>query len=470
MKKQIRLNAFDMNSASHQSPGLWRHPRDRSSNYTDLGYWTDLARTLERGKFDGIFLADVMGVYDVYGGTPDVALRSGVQVPVNDPSLIVPAMAMVTEHLGFGVTCTLSYEPPYPFARRMSTLDHLTNGRIGWNIVTGYLDSAAKGAGREKQISHDRRYEIAEEYMDVVYKLWEASWDDDAVKRDAVNGMFTDPAKVRRIQHRGEHYQLDAVHLSEPSPQRTPVLYQAGASPKGMGFAAKHAECIFVNGPSRTVLASAVSKSRSHIAQQGRDPSQVLIFAGLTVIVGQTDKEATERLHEYRQYVDRDGALALMSGWTGIDFSTYDKDDRVQHIRNDAVHSAVDRFTIADPNKVWTIGEVAEFVGIGGAGPVVVGSPTHVADELEAWMKDTGVDGFNLMYTVMPECFTDFVDLVVPELQRRGVYKTEYLRGTLREKLIGNGARTSLPHPSAILRIQAKASSRLEQHRLVAKT
>jgi len=455
MKKQIRLNAFDMNAASHQSPGLWRHPRDRSTSYARLDYWTDLARTLERGKFDGIFLADVMGIYDVYGGTPDVALRSGVQVPVNDPSLIVPAMAMVTEHLGFGVTCTLSYEPPYPFARRMSTLDHLTNGRIGWNIVTGYLDSAAKGSGLSKQASHDLRYAVADEYMDVVYKLWEASWDDDAVVLDRVRGVYTDPAKVRRIHHRGENYQVDAVHLTEPSPQRTPVLYQAGASPKGMSFAAKHAECIFINGPSSVVLSKTVRKIREQIAAQGREQSSILIFAGMTVIVGRDDKEAEERLNDYRKYIDRDGALALMSGWTGIDFSSYDKSDRVQHIRNDAIHSAVDRFTIADPDRVWTIGEVAEFVGIGGAGPLIVGSPRRVADELEKWMEDTGVDGFNLMYTVMPECMTDFVDLVVPELQQRGVYKADYTPGTLREKLLGGAARTSLPHPSAVFRANA---------------
>lgn len=457
MKKQIRLNAFDTNAASHQSPGLWRHPRDRSTNYTRLDYWTDLARTLERGKFDGIFLADVMGIYDVYGGTPDVALRSGAQVPINDPSLIVPAMAMATEHLGFGVTCTLSYEPPYPFARRMSTLDHLTNGRIGWNIVTGYLDSAAKGSGLSKQATHDLRYAVADEYMDVVYKLWEASWDDDAVIMDRARGIYTDPSKVRRIHHRGKHYQVDAIHLTEPSPQRTPVLYQAGASPKGMGFAAKHAECIFINGPSSVVLSKTVRKIREQIAAHGRDQSSILIFAGLTVIVGRNDKEAEERLNDYRKYIDRDGALALMSGWTGIDFSTYNKNDRVQHIRNDAIHSAVDRFTIADPDRVWTIGEVAEFVGIGGAGPLIVGSPQRVADELEKWMADTGVDGFNLMYTVMPECMTDFVDLVVPELQQRGVYKADYSLGTLREKLFGRAARTSVPHPSAVFRTNAAA-------------
>src|SRR5215468_5159269 len=157
MAREIRLNAFDMNCVGHQSPGLWTHPRDRSDRYKDLEYWTGPARTLERGKFDGLFLADVLGVYDVYRGTVDAALRHAIQVPVNDPLLLVPAMAQVTEHLGFGVTCTLSYEPPYTFARRMSTLDHLTNGRIGWNIVTGYLDSAAKGAGLKGQSAHDLR-------------------------------------------------------------------------------------------------------------------------------------------------------------------------------------------------------------------------------------------------------------------------------------------------------------------------
>ena len=155
--KEIRLNAFAMNTVGHQSPGLWAHPRDRSTDYTDLDYWIGLARTLERGLFDGIFLADVLGIYDVYGNSPAAALRHAVQVPVNDPLLVVPAMAAATEHLGFGVTCTLSYEPPFTLARRLSTLDHLTKGRAGWNIVTGYLDSAAAGMGLGRQATHDQR-------------------------------------------------------------------------------------------------------------------------------------------------------------------------------------------------------------------------------------------------------------------------------------------------------------------------
>ncbi len=203
MGQEILFNAFEMNCVAHQSPGLWRHPRDRSRDYRSLKPWIALAQTLERGLFDGLFLADVLGVYDVFGGKPDAALAHATQVPVNDPLLLVPAMAAATEHLGFGVTVTLSYEPPFPFARRMSTLDHLTEGRIGWNVVTGYLDSAARGSGQESQRGHDDRYAAAEDYMEVVYKLWEGSWADDAVVADRQAGVFTRPESVRRVRHQG---------------------------------------------------------------------------------------------------------------------------------------------------------------------------------------------------------------------------------------------------------------------------
>src|SRR5437763_7747886 len=211
--KEIRLNAFEMNCVGHQSPGLWAHPRDRSTNYTDLDYWTGLVRTLERGRFDGIFLADVLGIYDVYGGGPDAALRHAVQVPVNDALLLVPAMAAATEHLGFGVTCILSYEPPYTLARRLSTLDHLTKGRAGWSIVTGYLDSAAAGMGLGIQPRHDQRYDIADEYMEVVYKLWEGSWEEGSAPRDRAARVFADPSKIHRVRHEGQFYRVDAIHL-----------------------------------------------------------------------------------------------------------------------------------------------------------------------------------------------------------------------------------------------------------------
>jgi FMN-dependent oxidoreductase (nitrilotriacetate monooxygenase family) len=262
MPKEIAFNAFAMNCIGHQSSGLWAHPRDRSSDYRKLSYWVEFAQLLERGKFDGLFLADVLGVYDVFGEGPEAALRHGAQIPANDPLLIIPAMAHATRHLGFGVTVNLSYEAPYIFARRMSTLDHLTEGRIGWNVVTGYLDSAAKAMGRARQTAHDERYDIAEEFMEVVYKLREGSWDDSAVLCDRERRIFTDPAKVRRIQHHGKHFDVDAIHLCEPSPQRTPLIYQAGTSPKGREFAAKHAECVFLSGPSQKTISPRVADLR----------------------------------------------------------------------------------------------------------------------------------------------------------------------------------------------------------------
>jgi FMN-dependent oxidoreductase (nitrilotriacetate monooxygenase family) len=448
--KEIRLNAFEMNCVGHQSPGLWAHPRDRSASYTDLDYWTGLAQTLERGRFDGIFLADVLGIYDVYGGSPDAALRHAVQVPVGDPLLLIPAMAAATEHLGFGVTCTLSYEPPYTLARRMSTLDHLTRGRAGWNIVTGYLDSAAAGMGLGVQARHDQRYEIAEEYMEVVYKLWEGSWEDDAVLRDRARRVFADPARIHRIRHEGQFYRVDAIHLCEPSPQRTPVLYQAGASTRGRAFAAAHAECVFINGPSRQVVAALVADLRRRAAANGRDPAELLIFTLATVITGKSEAEACAKHAEYRRYADPEAALALFSGWTGVDFAKFRPDEELRYIETEATRSSLASFTADDPDRVWTVRELAEHVAIGGRGPLFVGSAEQVSDTMTEWVAATDIDGFNLAYAVTPESFEDFVDLVVPELTRRGIYKRDYRPGTLREKLFGAGrARLAPPHPAA---------------------
>jgi alkanesulfonate monooxygenase len=449
MPREIRLNAFEMNCVAHQSPGLWRHPRDRSRDYKRLSYWIELARTLERGLFDGVFIADVLGVYDVFGGDARAALTHGAQVPVNDPALLVPAMAAATRHLGFGVTANLSFEPPYGFARRMSTLDHLTEGRIGWNVVTGYLDSAARGAGRDKQTAHDERYDIAEEYLEVVYKLWEGSWAGDAVKADPQRGIFTDPSRVRKVKHEGEHFRLDALHLSEPSPQRTPVLYQAGTSPAGRVFASRHAECVFMSGPSTVVIAPRVAAIRAGATKAGRDPNGVLIFALATAILGETDEEARAKLEDYRRYADIEGALTLLSGWTGVDFSKLDPDQVVEHVENEAGRTALENITRADPDRRWTVRQAAEHVCVGGIGPVFAGSPATVADQMERWIDATGIDGFNLAFAVRPETFIDVADLLVPELQRRGRYKRQYREGTLREKLFGGPARLAAPHPAA---------------------
>ncbi len=462
--KEIRLNAFEMNCVGHQSPGLWAHPRDRSADYTDLGYWTGLAQTLERGRFDGIFLADVLGIYDVYAGSPAAALRHAVQVPVGDPLMLVPAMAAATKHLGFGVTCNLSYEPPYTLARRLSTLDHLTQGRMGWNIVTGYLDSAAQALGQGEQPRHDRRYDIADEYMAVMYKLWEGSWDEGAAPRDRARRVFADPAKIHRVKHDGEFYRVDAIHLCEPSPQRTPVLYQAGASSRGREFAAAHAECVFINGPSPKVVGALVADLRRRAAANGRDPADLLIFTLVTVITGHDAAEARAKHADYRRYADPEAALALFSGWTGVDFAKYRLDDELRYIETEATRSALASFTSDDRDRVWTVRELAEHVAIGGRGPLFVGAPDEIAETVVRWVAETDIDGFNLAYAVTPESFEDFVALVVPELQRRGVYKRDYASGTYREKLFGRGPHLAMPHPAAQYRSNRTAICPSDPH------
>ena len=452
MKKQIRLNALDMNCVGG-CPGLWLHPRDKTLGYNTLAYWTELAQLLERGLFDSLFIADIFGVYDVYGGNADAAFRNAVEFPVNDPFLLVPAMAMVTEHLGFGITGTVTYEPPFSFARRLSTLDHLTNGRIAWNIVTGYLDSAARAFGMAQQPRHDERYVLAEEFMEVVYKLWEGSWEDGAVVRDKVKGIFADPSKIHKVQHEGKHFRMEGYHLCEPSPQRTPVLFQAGGSPRGRQFAAKHAECVFISGRSPQVAAEIVADLRGRAQQMGRDPASLSIFAALTVIAGETDGEARDKLADYQRYVSTEGSLALLSGYLGIDFASRNLDEALQISEVNAIQSCVQDFAKAGPDRRYTLREAAASMGVAAHKPLLIGSAKTVADGMMEWVEVGGIDGFNVEHIVCPADFEAFVDLVVPELQDRGVYKTRYEEGSLREKLYGRGrGRLPADHPGASYR------------------
>lgn len=439
MTKKISFNAFEMNCIAHQSPGLWRHPQDRSIEYKDLEYWTDLAQILERGFFDGIFIADVLGIYDVYHQSAEHALTGAVQVPVNDPLQIVPAMAAVTKHLGFGVTTSISFEHPYPFARRISTLDHLTKGRVGWNIVTSYLESGSKNLGLKTQVNHDNRYDIADEYLEVLYKLWEGSWEEGSVLRDRESGIFADHKKVHPIQHEGKYFTVPGIHICEPSPQRTPVLYQAGASSRGQKFASQNAECVFIAAPSKIATKKVVQGIRQKLAQEGRDPYSVKIYALLSIVTDETDAKAQAKFKEYQTYGSYDGALTLLSGWSGVDFSQYQPTDKVEYIQTNAIQSLLDSYVNADPERVWTIEEIANWNSLGGNGPVLVGSGETVSDALQQWVEDTDVDGFNLAYILAHQTFADVVEFIVPELQKRGVYQTSYAQGTLREKLFGAG-------------------------------
>ncbi len=447
MSKQILVNAFNMNCIGHQSSGLWRHPDDRSREYTSLKHWLDLARTMERGLLDGVFLADVAGVYDVYAGSPDAAIRSAAQFPANDPFCLVTGMAAVTQHLGFGITGSIPYEPPYAFARRISTLDHLTNGRVAWNIVTGYLDSAARGIGRAKQIAHDTRYDIAADYMAVMYKLWEGSWEDDAVIEDRRRGIMTDPTKVHRITHQGPYFQLDAIHLCEPSIQRTPVLFQAGTSPKGQQFAAAHAECVFIAAPDVERAAGVVASLRRQTVAAGRTAADVKIFQLACMIVDDTDAAANAKMRDLQRYGLSEGALALMSGWSGADLSKLDIDARAENVTSEAIQSALKGL------GARSVREWVDFLVLGGASPLFVGSPSTIVDQMQRWVIDADIDGFNVAYTLLPASVEEFVDRIVPELQNRGIYKTAYSEGSLRRKVFGRGDRLVAPHPAAAYRM-----------------
>ncbi|WP_339070516.1 LLM class flavin-dependent oxidoreductase [Pseudomonas idahonensis] len=447
-KKKILLNAFNMNCVGHINHGLWTHPRDHSTQYKTLEYWTELAQLLERGLFDGLFIADIVGVYDVYQNSVDVPLKESIQLPVNDPLLLVSAMAAVTKNLGFGLTANLTYEAPYLFARRLSTLDHLSRGRVGWNIVTGYLDSAAQAMGLKEQIEHDRRYDQADEYLEVLYKLWEGSWEDDAVLNDREQRIYAQPDKVHKVEHQGEFYQVSGYHLCEPSPQRTPVLFQAGSSDRGLLFAGRHAECVFISGQNKAATKAQVDKVRASAVAAGRNPEDIKVFMGLNVIVGETEELAWNKHAEYRRYASAEAGVAHFSASTGIDFSQYEIDEPIQYVKSNAIQSATKHLQ----NNDWTRRKLLEQHALGGRYFTVVGSPQQVADELESWIAETGLDGFNLTRIVTPESYVDFIDLVIPELQRRGSYKTAYDDGTLREKLFHEGRKLPQRHTGAAYR------------------
>ena len=451
-KKQILLNAFTMNCVGHINHGLWTHPRDRSSEYNTLRYWTDQAKLLERGLFDGVFLADIIGVYDVYGGGIDVTAREAVQLPVNDPMMLVSAMAAVTEHLGFGITVNVHNEAPYTFARRISTLDHLTGGRVGWNIVTGYLDSAHRGRGDKALPAHDRRYEYAEEYLEVLYKLWEGSWEEGAARRDRAARVFADPSRIRRIAHHGEFLDVEGYHLSEPSPQRTPVLYQAGASGRGRAFAGQHAECVFISANDKATARASVRAIRAEAVRAGRRPEDVKVFVGIAVVPGRTRAEAEDKRDEYLAHASPEAGLAHFSASTGIDFARHGLDDPIPYGPSNAIQSATDAAAKRGLTKRDLLAELA----LGGRYAALVGDPVSIADELQSWVEEGEVDGFNLSRLVVPESYADFIDLIIPELQDRGLYKTSYAEGTLRRKLFGQADLLPARHVADTFRARAE--------------
>jgi long-chain alkane monooxygenase len=427
--------------------GMWRHPDDETATgYRSLEHWMEIARQLEGACVDALFFADIHGVYDAYQSSVGPAIRHSVQIPAIDPVLVIPAAAAVTRHLGFAVTYSTSYHAPYQCARVFSTLDHLTDGRIGWNIVTSDL-RLARGTGLAAELPHDERYDRADEYLDVVVKLWEDSWEDNAVRRDPGSDTFADPALVHRIEHAGRWFSIATPHQAEPSPQRTPVLYQAGSSPRGLAFAARHAEVVFVTLSGFRQGRDLVEDLRRRAEAADRDPSRIKVLQGMCLIVAEDAEQAQARADDYLRLSSREGLITKWCGWSGVDLAAYPAGTPASALRTQDLHSVAGFVEQSAGGREVTIGHLRDFVATpqrpnAYARLMLFGTPGQVADRMEEWMDRTGVDGFNLMPCPPTLGMRDMCRLLIPELQRRGLLRKQYdtAKQTLRERYFGAGS------------------------------
>ncbi|MCG2621959.1 LLM class flavin-dependent oxidoreductase [Arthrobacter sp. I2-34] len=444
MSKPLFFNAFLMNTGSHIQHGQWRHPDARQAEFNDVRLWIDVAKTLEEGLFDAMFFADVSGLYGPAGGQYVDNVHEGLQIPSSDPTVLLAALAVVTRHIGLATTSNMMQNHPFNFARQLSTLDHISNGRIAWNIVTSTQENAARNFGYRALTEHDARYDWADEYLEVVYKLWEGSWDDGALLKDKAGGRFSDPARIHKIHHDGARYKVEGPHLPSPSPQRTPLLFQAGGSERGIRFAARHAECQFIVTPNPEVAQDHISRTRALAAATGRDPQDVKFFQGLSLVIGRDEAEVRAKEEDYLRYASVTGFLTHASLGILPDGSRLPDDTRLIDIPNNGGQAHVEWLRRATPDREPTLADLANGRIRRG---YIAGTPEQIADRLGQWQA-AGVDGINVINWRLPGSYEEFNELLLPTLQRRGLAKTEYAEGTLRHKLFG---RDRLPdrHPGA---------------------
>ncbi len=449
MTERMIFNVFTSMSPSHVSHGLWRLPEaEAHRRANDLDVWVELARIAERGKMDAMFFADAVGTGGFQADDHKASARHGM-IPMNDPSMIVSALAAATEDLGFMFTSSVLQDHPFDFARRISTLDHFTDGRVGWNIVTSYSPNVAHNFGLAELPSHDERYGLAEEYMEVVYKLWEGSWEDGALVLDSARGVLADPDRVHKIDHVGERFRVEGPHLSSPSPQRTPLLVQAGASPQGRAFAARHAEIQFLIASSPEKAAAVVADVRSQAVGAGRRGRDIRFMVSMQFVVGSTEEEAERKFEERQAALDVDGLAAHFSALTGVNATALDLDAPIDELRTEGIQSILaSSIEMVPDGEPVTLGNILRARQRHG---VLVGTPEGLADQVERW-RDAGIGGLNVMVPVRPHSLLEFVYHLVPELQRRGLAQSEYAPGTMREKLFGAGDRLPDTHPASAYR------------------
>ncbi len=433
-KRQLRLGAFMRPTTIHT--GAWRYPGAFPDANFNLAHLQQFARTLERGKFDAFFMADHLAVLNM----PIEALRRSHTVTSFDPLTLLPVLAAATTRLGLIATASTTFEQPYLIARRFASLDHISGGRAGWNIVTTSNPDAALNFGLEEHMEHDERYRRAREFYDVVTGLWD-SWADDAFIRDVDSGLFLDPEKLHVLNHKGRYYSVRGpLNIARPV-QGWPVIVQAGASEAGRELAAETAEVVFAAGGRLADGQAFYADVKGRMEKLGRDRDHMKILPGAFVVVGDSVEEAREKRARLDSLVHYESALASLSIAVGHDASNFDPDAPLPEIpETNASKSSRERvIALANRDKL-TVRQLAQRLG-GYSGLAFVGTPATIADEMEQWLVGEGSDGFNIMFPFLPEGLDDFVDKVVPELQRRGLFRREYEGATLRENL-------GLPRPA----------------------
>lgn len=436
MAKRMVFTLLVMDSIGHNFHGIWRHPRARNREFKSAELWVDLAKKAEQAKVDAFFFTDVIGVQGEYNGTRDVIFEMAMNVPIGDCTMLVPAMAHATGDIGFLYTSSVIQQHPFVFARAVSTLDHLSNGRIGWNIVTSANERAFRNLGLPGNLSHEERYAWAREYVDVTYKLWEGSWDVDAIVNDPAAGVYADPAKVHNINHEGARYSVEGFNLMEPSPQRTPVLAQAGGSPAGLDFASRHAELMFLSAMSLETITQQITSVRALAREHGRRDGDILFLQGMMFIIGSTDEEAYRKWAELEEFRSQEAQTAYFASLSGMDLGKFDPGTPLEDILEEIPGI---RGAFLSMINAWPVGSkpaIKDFLGSLSLPQMVVGSPETIARRLVEY-QDAGVDGVQIMNALMPESYEDFFDHLVPVLQDQGLMQKQYRPGTLREKLFG---------------------------------
>jgi FMN-dependent oxidoreductase (nitrilotriacetate monooxygenase family) len=379
---------------------------------------------------------------------PDVVVREAVQFPVHDPLTLVSGLAATVDRLGFVVTASTTSEQPYLLARRFASLDHLTRGRIGWNVVTSDMQTAlVKLLGAGDVTPHDRRYDRAEDFIDLTLKLWEGGWSDDPFILDKQSRVFTDLSKVHRISHEGDFYSLDGYFPVSPSPQRTPTLFQAGASERGIQFASRIAECFFIQERDLTKAAKLVSTIRAEVEKRGRPGESVKVINSISVVVADTDAEAEELRTSLTAAPSRDAMAALFLGWSGVNLLGLDPDTLLDDINTEVGKSTLAMYQ----NSGLTVGQVLDQLAQTLGGTKVTGTPDQVAAEIERIAEVTDVDGFLIEHTFGSlSSYREFIDDVMPILRRDGAIPEHPRTGTLREMLTGaETPRLPVDHPGS---------------------